>query len=300
MPVSVVIPTYNGLPLLKKHLSHVFDALRRHDEVVIVDDAGTDETVVYLTKTYGLTSVKTDEEGIFCFKGTYHDVDVKLVASERNLQFAGACNLGVRQSKSEIILLLNNDVRPEKDILQYLLPHFKDLKVFAVGCKEHAASENNKEYGRSEAHFERGFYIHNRAQRQISGPTAWVSGGSGAFRKTMWVKLKGFDENFKPAYGEDIDLSFRAQMRGWKTLFEERAVVHHVHESTNRSVFGMHRIEVMSFKNDFLFMWKNAKGKELWAHFLWLPYHLVLTNIRSRGRFGRGFIAALASLLRAN
>lgn len=296
MPVSVIIPTYNGLTLLKKHLPAVFKALRRHDEVVIVDDASTDDSILWLTENYKLQFEVVKQKDAFCFTGIHKDIDVKVLVNRANLRFAASCNLGVASAKSEVVILLNSDVSPDKEFLRYLLPHFRDKKIFAVGCKELAANEHDKEYGRNEAHFERGFLVHNRAQYQNGRDTFWASGGSAAFRKLMWDKLGGFDLAYRPAYWEDIDLSYRARRRGWQVIFEERAIVHHVHESTNASVFGKKQMEVMAYKNSILFMWKNARGTLLAQHLVWLPYHLIFTSIRSEGRFLKGFFLAIRDL----
>lgn len=293
MPVSVIIPTYNGVDLLKKHLPSVLKALRQHDEIVIVDDCSIDSTVPWLTQIFDLETTTCSVKDTFCFKGIQKDIDVKVLVNQTNQRFASSCNRGVEIAKSEIVILLNNDVSPEKDFLKYLLPHFKDKKVFAVGCKELAANEKNKEYGRNEAHFERGFLVHNRAEFQNEQETFWASGGSSAFRRIMWLRLKGFDLDYRPAYWEDIDLSYRARCKGWKIAFEPKATVHHIHESTNTSVFGKGKMEVMAYKNSILFVWKNANGIEMIQHFVWLPYHLIFTTIRSQGRFFIGFLVAL-------
>lgn len=289
--VSIIIPTYNGRSLLHQHLSDVVKAAHTHDEIIIVDDASSDNSVEWLRKEYELVPYETRIDDTLCYRGTYKDVVIKVLVNQSNQRFASSCNRGVLSAKSEIIVLLNNDVSPEKDFLPPLLPYFSDQSIFAVGCKE--LSSNGVVSGKAQAHFERGFYVHNRDHEQKTGITAWVAGGSGAFRRSMWLMLGGFDLDFKPAYGEDIDLSYRAQMRGWQTWFESKSVVHHVHESTNDSVFGQQRIEIMSFKNDFLFMWKNTRGKILLSHFAWLPYHFVFTTLRSNGRFLQGFIRAL-------
>src|SRR5258708_1380441 len=269
--VYIIIPTYNALPLLKKHIPGVVAAMRKGDELIVVDDASTDGSAQWLK-----------------------DEKITVLVNKKNLRFGESCNRGVSEAKSDIVVLLNNDASPEKDFLNILLPHCEDGDVFAVGCKDVSGGQ---EFGRAEAHFERGFYVHNRAASQSSGETAWVAGGSGAFRVSMWKELKGFDPRLKPAYGEDIDLCYRAHMHGWKNLFEARSIVHHIHESTNASVFGQHQIEIMSYKNAILFMWKNAKGMELVRHFLWLPYHFVFTTIRSQGRFLQGFWEALRTCL---
>lgn len=305
MNVSVVIPTYNGQKLLEKNLPFVCAALQEGDELIIVDDASTDTTLEWLTAVYGL---KHDEctpnqttgiapTDIFCYSAMYKNLKIKVLINQSNQRFASSCNRGVSSAIYEVIILLNNDVAPEQNFLLPLLSHFNQSLVFAVGCKELASAEGNKEYGRSEGEFKRGFYVHRRADDQNGTDTAWVAGGSGAFRKSQWMELGGFDLDFKPAYGEDIDLSFRARKKGWKTLFEPKSIVHHNHESTNASVFGQRNIEIMSFKNSFLFMWKTAPFSEKLKHVLWLPYHLVFTTMRSNGAFFRGFLLASATML---
>ncbi|MEP7167027.1 MAG: glycosyltransferase family 2 protein [Candidatus Woesebacteria bacterium] len=305
MHVSVVIPTYNGKSLLEKNLPSVLEAIHSGDELIIVDDASTDESVKFLTEYFHLAQdecLPDQSTGIqpkdrLCFKGKSNVGDVFLIVNAQNQRFAASCNRGVAEAHNEIIILLNNDVAPEKNILDVLLPHFNESLVFAVGCKELASSEGNKEYGRAEGWFERGFYIHKRADNQNQPETAWVSGGSGAFRRSGWIELGGFDVDYKPAYWEDIDLSFRARKKGWQVLFEPTAVVHHNHESTNGSVFGKRNMEVMAYKNQILFMWKNASTSELVKHVFWLPYHLIFTTIRSSGAFLLGFWQALLTIV---
>ncbi|PWU24041.1 hypothetical protein C5B42_00795 [Candidatus Cerribacteria bacterium 'Amazon FNV 2010 28 9'] len=297
--VSFVIPTYNGVHLLQKHLRSVFAAARKGDEIIIVDDASTDESVAWLEKTYGLTISSCEVTDAFCSVSIYKGVGLKVLINRTNRRFASSCNRGVMSAKAELVVLLNNDVSPDTHFLASLLPHFEDPDVFAVGCKELAASENDKEYGRSSMTFSRGMFIHWREPDQSGTDTAWVAGGSGMFRKSMWEELGGFDLDYTPAYWEDIDLSWRAKQRGWKVLFEPASIVHHVHESTNASVFGKNRVEIMGYKNQLLFTWKHAKGGALVSHIFWFPYHLVFTTIRSRGRFAIGLWRASIQVLLA-
>ncbi len=298
MNTSVVIPTFNGTELLQKNLPTVFAALKDGDEVIIVDDASTDETIPWLSKNYSLEKTQSAVPDTDLLVGRYKDILLKILINRTNQRFASSCNRGVASAIHEFVILLNNDVCPRKDFREPLLAHFSDPLVFAVGCKEIATHEKNREYGRATAWFERGFYVHKRSEDQNGSDTAWASGGSSAFRTSMWKELGGFDRAYRPAYQEDIDLSYRARQRGWKILFEPSSVVYHNHESTNASVFGKQKMEVMSYKNAILFMWKNARGIQLVLHFLWLPYHLIVTTARSKGRFLHGFLLAAAQVCR--
>lgn len=272
--VSVVIPTFNGLGLLQKHLPAVIEILRENDELIIVDDCSTDGTQASLIATYSL--VESDKKNLWIGKiAGSGSATLKVISPEENQRFAGACNLGVQVASNDLIFLLNNDVSPKKNVLDYLVPHFEDSDCFAVGCKEYEQDEEGEVSGRNILWFERGRFLHAKARSMVSGDTAWVSGGSGLFDRSKWVLLGGFDKRFYPAYWEDIDLSFRARKRGWKVLFEEKAVVFHKHESTNNSVFGQRRIDKMSLKNGTVFVLKHASFSEYLQYLLWKPYWFI-------------------------
>lgn len=274
MKVSVVIPNYNGRHLLEKHLPSVFAALRKGDEVIVVDDASTDDSVKYLREKHP---------------------KVRVVEHHQNLRFAQSCNDGVVAALNPIIVLLNSDVAPEKDFLSPLLEEFEDERVFAVGCAERDVKGQMS--GRSMGRFSRGVIAHWRAKNQEKHTTFWASGGSMAARKDIWEKLGGMDTLFKPAYQEDRDLSYRAMKLGYKVRFAPQSVVFHDHETTNKTALGERTLIMVSFKNLFLFYWKNVTDYDLIIqHFLWLPYHLILGGIRSKGLLIKGFFQALLSI----
>ncbi|HEX7017960.1 MAG TPA: glycosyltransferase [Patescibacteria group bacterium] len=256
--VSAVIPTYNGLHLLQKNLPAVVASLRTGDELVIVDDASSDGTVSWLKEEF-----KPQKR-----------ITVTILSNPKNLRFAGAVNRGVAAARGEFIFLLNNDVRPQADVLAHLLPAFENENVFAVGCMEIEKQADGSviKGGKNKLWFQRGMFIHSRADNFTSGATAWVSGGSGLFDRQKWLALGGFDSLFYPAYWEDIDLSIRARHKGWQVLFEEMAVVEHVHETTNETVFGQKKIDAMSWKNARKFVWKNGNWWQRVQYLLWQPY----------------------------
>jgi GT2 family glycosyltransferase len=280
--VSIIIPNYNGQRLLERHLPSVFEMIQSGDEVCIVDDASTDTSVAWLTERFGLnkSEKRKDLHGSFeVWRGTYVLPNAKkvflcLIPNPKNLRFAANCNRGVRVAQFELIFLLNSDVRPYADALSYLLPHFEDSKVFAVGCLEQEPGQDKETIwgGKNVLWFEKGLFVHSRASSFESGETAWVSGGSGVFDKEKWLQLGGFNEEFAPAYWEDIDLSFRARKKDWKVLFESRAKVDHNHESTNSDVFGKRKMQKMSWRNADKFVEKNGTFWQRRLHTFWKLY----------------------------
>lgn len=282
MKISVVIPSFNGKALLQKNLPFIIKACqrwtkgqeRRHQwEVIVVDDASTDETALWLATSF--PSVKT-------------------VVNSSVQRFGKSCNLGVRSATGEVVVLLNNDVKPSEDFLDPLLDRFEDQKTFAVGCTE-VNIENGARAagGMGVSAFRRGLVVHWRPSNHVSTVT-WVSGGSAAFRKSLWIQFGGFDPLFRPAYEEDRDLSWQALKAGYRIYFEPKAVVSHQHETTNRQILGDRRMRLYSLKNQLLFVWKNISSlRLLFLHILWIPYHLCITTWRTQGLFLLAFLLAL-------
>jgi len=267
MKTSIVIPNYKKTPLIK-HLPAVIKACPK-SEIIVVDDASPDDTVKYLKK---------------------HFPKVKVVVNKTNQRFAVSCNNGVKAATGDIVILINSDVAPKKSFLKPLIKHFKDNQVFAVGCLEIENKDGKKHIsGKNKCQFKRGFLIHSAApitNFRKTTDNCWGSGGSMAIDRKKYLEIGGMDPLYKPAYWEDIDLSWQAREKfGWKILFEPKSQVFHNHESTNVSVFGRKKMETMAARNQFLFVWKNIRGKQLIEHFLWLPYHLTFTAARTQGIF---------------
>jgi O-antigen biosynthesis protein len=280
--ISVVIPNYKINPL-KKHLPSIIKACP-NTQIIVVDDASPDNAASYFKKNFP---------------------KVKVIKNKKNQRFAENCNIGFRAATGEIVVLLNSDVAPFKNFLNPLASHFDDDKVFSVGCLEVEIHNGKKVFtGKNSCRFKRGFLIHSGGKitntKKVSN-NCWTSGGSMAVDRKKYLELGGMDTLYKPAYWEDIDLSYQARKRGYKVLFDPRSKVNHNHETTNLTVFGKRNMEITSMRNQILFVYKNIRGKQLLEHFLWLPYHLIFTTYRTKGVFlialWRALIAYINTLL---
>lgn len=286
--VSVVIPTFNGQRLLAKNFPSILKSLRDGDEVILVEDGEAKETLKWLRQKYDLK--KKEEKHVFSlYQGRYaiknKKVIIKYVVNHQNLRFAGNSNRGVRLAQHPLIYLVNNDVSNYPNTIEKLVPYFEDEDVFAVGCLEYDHGNGGEESGKNKIWFERGMFIHSRADDLEFGETAWASGGSAMYDRQKWLELGGFDLNFYPAYWEDIDLSYRARKKGWRVLFEPAAKVDHNHETTNTSVFGQLKMRQISWRNANTFAWKHADFWQKIAHLLWKPYWWVkrlASNLKMR------------------
>lgn len=257
--VSIIIPNWNGLDLLKKHLPQIVSNAPGVS-FILADDYSTDESVSYVRENFP---------------------HIRIVTSKYRRGFASTVNSGVAASSSHIVILLNTDIVPEKDFLKPLLKHFENPLVFAVGCMDKSMENGNVVLrGRGVGRWEKGFFIHERGDTDKTD-TAWVSGGSGAFRTAMWKQLGGMDEIYNPFYWEDIDLSYRAKKHGWKILFERKSIVMHYHEKGKiSSEFSPDYIRQIAFRNQCYFSWKNAPFDQFCLSFFWMPVRIFQALIK--------------------
>lgn len=239
MKFSIIIPNWDGLEFLKKNLKKILAV--GANEVIVSDDNSKDGSLEYLREKYP---------------------KIKII-SHRRLGFAGNVNRGVEAAKNEIIILLNVDVVPYKNLLEPLREDFQDPSVFAVSFNE----INSPKLSWTKGYFLKGYIIHAAGKKtKAFHSTFWVSGGSGAFRKSMWDRLGGFDESFK-FYWEDIDICYRAQKRGWKCLWDPRPEVVHQHKGTLKKLRKSY-ISLIQERNQLLFVWKNLTDSRLFLKHL--------------------------------
>lgn len=262
MKTSVVIPNWRGRELLKKNLPSIVKC--GFDEIIVVDDASPDESNQLLKKDFP---------------------QVKIVKHNKNLGFVDSINDGVRGAAGDIVFLFNLDVYPTSNIIKPVLQHFeKDEKVFAVSLHE-------KGYGWAKPSLENGYVTHTQGEESKSPHQSfWASGGSSAFRKSVWYKLGGFDKMLAPFYWEDLEIGLRARKRGYKILWEPEACVVHKHESIiNPKYFSSRYLNLIKDRNQLTVTWKHFTSKEL------LVYHLpgLLKRLVRLGYWAVLFLAVL-------
>lgn len=248
--VSVVIPTYNGLELLKKNLPQLIDALRHSGvewEIIVVDDASTDASVDFLHEKFPCVSV---------------------FRNEMNQGFAETINRGISAARHEIVMALNNDVVVEKDLFDKLLPRFADPDVFAV-----TPNIIDPRNGSNQAIWKlekQGVCWYSDTCLQLPEialdreiPLFFSSGGASCFDRNKLLQLGGFDPIYKPFYAEDVDLSYRAWKAGWKCVLEPAAMVWHESSSTIRKYNKRRKIKLLAVKNKIIFLWLNITDNKL-------------------------------------
>jgi GT2 family glycosyltransferase len=238
--LSVIIVNWNG----KHFLQDCLDSLRlqtfRDFEVILVDNASQDGSVEYVRQ---------------CFP------EVRLILNEENLGFAAGNWAGYKEARGDIIVLLNNDTAADSSWLS-------ELHRAASDCPHAASFASKMMYFTDRKRIDNcGFSLTSsgttveQGRDELDGPewseARWVFGacaGAAAYRRAMLEDVGFLDPDFFTVY-EDVDLSFRAQLRRYRCLFIPSAVVWHHLSATlqtvpDRRVFWSQRnIEYVYVKN---------------------------------------------------
>lgn len=281
-PISVVIPNYNGREMLEECLPSVVKAIKEYNpesEIIVVDDASTDDSVSFIRKTFP---------------------EILLAPLEKNQGFGKACDTGIRRGRRDLILLLNSDIAATDDFITPLVEHFADTNIFAVQPKALGWDRRTLNFGLNMGKMEQGYVrMWNEAdtgnEKYIyrTSPTLYALGGAILFDRRKYFALGGFDRLFYPFRWEDIDLCYRALKRGWKLLYEPKSVVFHKHHGTLEKVFEPDYLNIIEQKNELLFIWKNIHERGwILEHFRKLPRILLSHLISGRYNFPRAIIRA--------
>lgn len=252
MTTTVVIPVFNGLEFLKKNLPAVVNL--KTDEVIVVDDASTDGSGQFIKEKFP---------------------QVTLISNNTNRRFPVSVNKGFSHSSGEIIFLLNQDVKPDKDLVKNTLDFFNDPGIFAITFNEGNRSWAKVKTKNGFLEFENG-EIDDKTHESF-----WASGGSAAFRKDMWDKLGGFDPIFTPGYFEDLDLGWRARRVGYKIIWNPKSKVTHVTETAFNKAFSKKTLQRIKERNYLLAHWKNLSWFQYPEHL----FNLLLRIFKNPGYF---------------
>lgn len=254
LKVSVIILTWNQLDFTRDCLRSLFRQDFNDFEVIVVDNASTDNTVDFIRKNYP---------------------QIKLIVNKKNLGFAEGNNVGVRKAKGEYIVLLNNDTTVAKNWLSELV-NFMDLhKDTAI-----AMSKIYDKYGKGRFTFDYetinplGYPVkYNFDTRKKNWPF-FAKGCSLIFRKRKIGTP--FDKDYF-LYAEDTYLSWKTRIEGCEIKMCMNSVVKHHGEVSSRKIKSMknYYMEKNRLMNYFIFYsWKNIV-----VLFPWMLFSIIFHNL---------------------
>lgn len=268
--VSVVIPNFNG----RKFLAECLDSLKAQSykefEIIVVDNGSSDGSAGFIKKNYP---------------------GIKVVELSQNKGFAGGVNAGIQASSGKMVALLNNDAVADENWLRELVASLDAADIAASKILHYDNSELIDSTGefisRWGIAYPRGRNEIDLGQYDTQTEIFAASGGASIFKKAVIEDIGGFDERFF-AYLEDVDLSFRARLRGYRVIFAPKAKIYHRIGGTSSNFGSFTRYHFI--KNSAFLYFKNFPLPLLFAG---LPRFIVIETLLILAALKAGALGAV-------
>ncbi|MEL6151324.1 MAG: glycosyltransferase family 2 protein [Chloroflexota bacterium] len=283
--LSIIIPNWNGAHFLPTCLDSLAAQTYENTEVIIADNASEDGSREMVERDYPW---------------------VKWVQLPENRGFTGACNAGMATACGEFICLLNNDTEGHPEWAARVVDAFsRDEKIGSVASKMllfdrrdhiHTTGDMFTVNGRA---VNRGVWEPDTGQYDTEEYVFSACGGSSTYRRDMLDEIGLLDDDFFFS-GEDVDIGWRAQLRGWRCLYTPHAIVYHHLSATGGGVTssyydGRNLIYIL-VKDVPAAVWKQHGGKIVRAQWqLAVEAAKAWRGEAARARL-RGMLAAVFAL----
>ena len=263
---AIVILNFNGRRYLEQFLPFVTANTGPGAEVIVADNASTDDSLDFLREYYPA---------------------LRVIVMDRNYGFAGGYNVALKQVESDYYVLLNSDVEPGPGWVEPILRLMEsDPSIGACQPKIRMyADRDSFEYAGAAGGwldylgypFARGRIFDvcetDTGQYDQAVPVFWASGAALFIRSKIWRELGGL-EGFFFAHQEEIDLCWRMQLAGYQVYCCPESVVYHVGGGTMPK--GNERKVFLNFRNNLIMMAKCLPpGQWLWK----IPFRFLLDSV---------------------
>lgn len=220
--VSCVVINYNGKKFLKWCLESLQGLDFEDKELIVIDNASTDDSVDFLRVEFP---------------------HIRVVANSTNSGYAGAANQAVKITSGEAVMLLNPDIIFERDYLSRVVARMHgDARIGAIigklrrfdwemGTKTDIIDSAGLVMHTNRRCVDRGQGSIDIGQFDAPEEVFGITGAAPLYRRAALEDAKIFDEYFDNdffMYKEDVDISWRLRLFGWKCFYEPSAVAYHV------------------------------------------------------------------------
>ena len=275
----VIVPNWNG----SGHLSACLDSLVKQSlkpHIIVVDNGSTDGSLERL-KNYP---------------------EIEVIKHAKNRGYAGGVNPGFQRAidlGATFAAPFNNDAVADEQWLEKLVNYLEAHETVGIAACKLLTSDGKRLDSSGDYYTVWGLpYPRGRSEAAIDAYDAHTdifgaSGGASLYRVAMLEEIGLLDEDFF-AYYEDVDISFRAQLAGWKVAYVPEAIARHAIGGTSGRIKGFTTYQTV--KNLPMLFIKNVPRQYLWR----IGWRLLLAETLFLGRAvlsGHGW-AALKGKLR--
>ena len=277
--VTVVIPNYKGIKFIEECLTSLYaqEAGTPEFEVLVVDNASGDGSVELIREQFPQT---------------------RLVCLDENTGFCHAVNVGIQESNSPYVLLLNNDTKVFPDFVKHMVSAMeRSKKIFSVSAamltwdKPEIMDDAGDLYtvlGWALARGKGKPYANYQKRVKIFS----ACGGAALYRRSVLDEIGLFDENHF-AYLEDLDLGYRARIFGYESVYEPKARVIHYGSASTGSRYNEWKTRRAAANSVYVI----AKNQPLLQKILHLPFFIMGFGVKFlffvRKKMGRLYLKGL-------
>lgn len=277
--LTVIIPNYNG----KKYLDDCLRSLRKQSlkdfAITVVDNGSTDGSVDFIRDRYP---------------------EVHIIELPENTGFANAVNVGIKDSESRYVMLLNNDTMCDENALYSLVRVMESKKrLFSAQAKLLQMKVPHRIDGSGDLYCALGWAFspgRDQDNRRFSVRESVTSACAGAaiYRKECFEEVGYFDEvHF--CYLEDMDIGYRARLKGYANVMEPAAVVYHSASASSGSRYNEFKVELTAGNNIYL-IYKNMPFVQIFINLPLIIAGIVVKHVfYSKRGLGAAHIKGLIS-----
>lgn len=275
--VTIVIPNYNGKRFLKDCLSSLERQTSKDFDTLVIDNASQDDSVEYIRTNYPW---------------------VRVAVMKRNLGFSGGVNVGIGMCTTPYVLLLNNDTKAFPRMVEELIKTMESSDdIFSVSCRMIQFHNHDRMDDAGDLYtclgwaFQRGVGLPVKSYEKEADVFS-ACAGAAMYRRYLFERIGTFDENHF-AYLEDLDLGYRARIRGYRNVYCPKAKVYHVGSGTSGSRYNSFKVK-LSARNSVYVNYKNMPLPQLLLNALPLTVgYVVKWQFFRKIGFGKDYIEGL-------
>lgn len=268
--VSLIVLNYNGEKLIKSCLDSLVKLDYAKKEIIFIDNASSDGSVNFVLKHYP---------------------NVRVIANTENSGYAGGADQAVRVSRGDFVMVLNPDIIFEPNYLNVLVARLRrDPEIGAIvgklrkynferGEKTNLIDSAGLLMFRNRRCVDRGQGEEDHGQYDEAEEVFGITGACPLYRKSALEDIRVDNEYFDTSffmYKEDVDISWRLRLRGWKCFYEPAATGYHgrgtgvfSRDSMRQVAKGRKKLSRFqkhySYKNERLMRAKNDMWENVWC-----------------------------------
>lgn len=266
MRIDIVIPNLNG----EEHLPVLLQSLGRQSfmdtRIIFVDNGSTDGSI----GTFGRLC---EELGL----------GNTVIPLRQNTGFSHAVNVGIKASDTEYVVLLNNDIEADEHLIENLFRAIRERKdAFSASAKMVNFWNRDIIDDAGDGYTILGWGYKAGEGRDVSAYTKdreifSSCAGAAIYRRKVFDEIGFFDEAFF-AYLEDMDISYRARIHGYRNYFASQAVAYHKASATTggkRSAFKTRLVP----RNNIYLLYKNMPLPQLGLNLLPIAAGILVKGV---------------------